>query len=337
MEVLRDEHVRRGAGSWTVRPARDGDVDALTGLHQRVFGRQISREQWRWKLAAGRGPVANVWIAETGGRIIFQYAGIPTRVRHRGTECWAMVSVDTMTDPDFRRRGLLTEVGAATYAHWRQAGIPFVVGLPNEQWGSRTRALGWAPVSEIRPWVRWLAPVATWAARLGFQTRTGPGATTSGRCSPLEVLPVQDPSNFDELWDRACDEGVVHDAAWFRWRYLEAVPRWELLGAWLSGHLVGAAALRLDGKRDPPAGIIGEVLASRWSVLRLLISQSCHRLRSMGASRAVLLIQPGSMLEVAALATGFLPRPWAFSIDAVDLGGGVPRAARFQGGDFDVV
>ena len=64
-----------------------------------------------------------------------------------------MVSVDTMTAPAFRRRGLLTEVAARAYEAWRDAGIAFVIGLPNQQWGSRARALAGAscfPCSGLR-------------------------------------------------------------------------------------------------------------------------------------------------------------------------------------------
>jgi hypothetical protein len=322
--------------SWMLRQAGEGDVDELIALHQRVFHKQTTRERWLWKLGRPRGPVANVWVVEADGRLIFQYAGIPTRVRHCGTECWAMVSVDTMTDPDYRRRGLLTSMGAATYAHWREAGIPFVLGLPNEQWGSRSPALGFTPVSELRWWVC-AGTFRRLAAKAGMRWPRSAPAVSAERSGPCQVLPLNDPSPFDELWHRIGEEGVVRDAAWFRWRYLEAVPRWHVLGAWRSRRLVGGAAFRVDANRENPSGTIGEVLASDFATLRLLLAGCREHLRSMGAMRAALLIQPGSSLEEAALASGFLPRPFVFSVRAVDLGGGLPRAARFHGGDFDVV
>jgi hypothetical protein len=323
--------------SWTFRPAGDEDVDGLTALHKRVFGRTISREQWLWKLRRQPGPVANVWVAEADGSLVFQYAGIPTRFRHRASECWAMIDVDTMTHPDYRRRGLLTQGGALTYDHWRRAGISFTIGLPNEQWGSRTSALGWAGLGELRWWIRWLDPVRVLAAKVGLRWPRSPRAPRKLRSGGLHILPIDDPTPFDELWDRTGDEGIVRNAAWFRWRYLEAVPKWNVLGAWQSDRLVGGVAFHLDAIRDCPSGLVGEVLGSRFEVMRLLLRRSCEELRAMGAVRVAMLIQPGSALEEAALATGFLPHQWVFSVEAVDLGGGLPRASRFQGGDFDVV
>jgi Acetyltransferase (GNAT) domain len=328
----------------TLRQAREDDVDGLTALHGRVFGRPISRAHWLWKLGRRRGPTPNVWVAEAEGRLVFQYAGIPTRVFHSGTACWAMVSVDTMTDPDYRRRGLLTKV-AEVFARWGEAGVAYVMGLPNEQWGSRIGALGIVPVAELRWWVRWLDPVALATGRAappraGTLRSRAPDEGTPVRTEPaggaIEVGPIGDPSPFDDLWRRTGEEGVVRDAAWVRWRYLEAVPPWSVLGARQAGHLLGGIAFRLDASGRHASGIVGEAVATSFPVLRRLLAACCIQLRGAGASRVALLAQPGTMLEEAALATGFLPRTSAFTVHAADLGGGLPRAALFQGGDFDV-
>ena len=77
-----------------------------------------------------------------------------------------MVSVDTMTAPEFQRRGLLSEVGRSTYAHWRDGGVAFVLGLPNERWGSRASALGWIELFPLQWLTRALRPAALLARRL---------------------------------------------------------------------------------------------------------------------------------------------------------------------------
>ncbi len=318
------------------RPAREADVDGLVALHQRAFGRTISREHWIWKLGA-RGPAVNVWIAEEGRRPIFQYAGIPVPFRQFGRDCWAMIDVDTMTDPDFRRQGLLTQGAAKAYADWREAGIAFTVGLPNEQWGSRAAALGWSRVGMLRWWVRWLDPIRMIAAKARVPWPKTPRRPADARVGGFDVAPMIDPEPLEDLWRLIEEEGIVRDGAWFRWRYLEGVPKWNVIGVWESGRLLGAAAFHLDGDRVLPSGLIGEVVGVRYEILRLLLQRCCQELRGLGAVRAALLIQPGEVLEQAALATGFLPRPASFSVEAVDLGGGLPLAAHFQGGDFDVI
>ena len=322
--------------TWDFRPARESDVDGLVALHRRVFDRIISPQHWRWKLGE-RGPAANVWIAEAEGRPVFQYAGIPVRFRHLGRDAWAMIDVDTMTDPDFRRQGLLTQGGARAYAEWRAAGIAFTVGLPNEQWGSRAAALGWIRVGMLRWWVRWLDPIRMLGATVNVHWSGACRRPGSARVGRFEVARVADPKQMEALWSLIEEEGVLRDAAWYRWRYLDAVPKWDVVGAWESGRLVGAVAFHLDDDRLLPTGLIGEVVGVRFEVLRLLLRRCCQELRALGAVRAAVLVQPGRMLEQVALANAFLPRRATFSVEAVDLGGGLPLAAHFQGGDFDAV
>jgi Acetyltransferase (GNAT) domain len=312
----------------SIRPARQDDVDALLALHERVFPRPTTREHREWKLGGRNGPPSNVWVAEIDGRIVFQYAGIPVRVQHRGRERDAMVAVDAMTDPGWRRRGLLTQVSKVVYQHWTRAGVSFVLGMPNQEWGSRASALGWAPVAELRWWVRWFDPLSIVATKVGLRRRA-----SEDPHSGAHISPSRDSRPFNDLWTRNGGEGVIKDATWFQWRYLDAPFNFNLLGAWDKSELVGGAAVKCDRR----AGIIAEVLAPRFRVARALLARSCDELLSMGATRAKVLIQRGSMLEEAALATGFLPRSHVFSVQAVDLGGGLPRAATFQGGDFDVV
>src|SRR5213594_2611005 len=128
------------AADWSIRAYCAGDEGALVALFERVFGRSISEAHWRWKLKQPPSPVENVWLAVDEDRPVFHYAGIPTRYRLPAGEVTAMVSVDTMTAPEFQRRGLLSAVGRHVYDTWRAAGVPFVIGLPNQRWGSRTGA-----------------------------------------------------------------------------------------------------------------------------------------------------------------------------------------------------
>jgi hypothetical protein len=241
------------------------------------------------------------------------------------------------TDPDYRRRGLLTEVGRASYTSWKEAGIPFVVGIPNDQWRSRPIAFGFTPVAELPWWVRRIDPIAVLAKKIGLNWSRRASSPIEPREREMRVSPLADTSPLDELWHRTGEEGVVRDSAWYQWRYLNAVPRCTVVGAWRGNSLVGVVALRSEVDDDRLTGFIGEARACELGVLRCLLARSCGELRNRGVARAAILAQPGSLLEEAALSLGFLPRRATFLIQAVDLGGRLPRAALFQGGDFDVV
>src|SRR5262245_5142496 len=222
--------------AWTIRAYQPGDERALAALFERVFGRPIGEAHWRWKLKQLPSPVENVWLAVHDGAPIFQYAAIPTRYRLPEGEATAMVSVDTMTAPEFQRRGLLSTIGRHAYEAWRAAGIPFVIGLPNERWGSRASALGWQPLFSLQWLVRPLRPEALLARRMGLPAlaRLTPlGALWNGLASTraqmdrsIRVHPIDRAGpELDRLWRRCAADtpfSVVRDSAWVNWRYLDA-------------------------------------------------------------------------------------------------------------------
>ena len=125
----------------------------------------------------------------------------------------------------------------------------------------------------------------------------------------------------------------MKDAAWHRWRYLAAPRPFQIIGAWSGRRLAGAAAFRCQAG----SAIVAEVQTCEVDAARALLKEACRLARAQDAWRVALLIQAGTPLEQAALATGFVPRPRGFPVVAADLAGGLPRAALFQGGDFDVI
>src|SRR5690349_21859925 len=139
---------------WVGRPDQPGDEEQLVALYARVFGRPRSVAFWRWKLKGRNAPFETVWVAVTdAGQIIGQYGGIPLRVQLHGQVRPAVHAVEAMTDPLFRRKGMLTRRGSAAHTGWAEAGQAVVLGLPNEQWGTRNRALGYVTLFPLA-WVR---------------------------------------------------------------------------------------------------------------------------------------------------------------------------------------
>src|SRR5690348_11731237 len=106
----------------SIRQYRAGDESQLVALFASVFAAPIDERHWLWKLRHANSPAPNVLLAMSGGRPVFQYAGIPLAFLLDGERALGMVSVDTMTAPEFRRRGLLTRVAGEAYARWRDAG-----------------------------------------------------------------------------------------------------------------------------------------------------------------------------------------------------------------------
>lgn len=348
---------------WLVRPYQAGDEYALVKLFQRVFQRPLSIEHWQWKLKAQQAqppPVENVWLAVHAGEPIFQYAGIPTRCVMNGQTVIGMVSVDTMTAPEFQRRGLLTQVGGHAYAKWRAAGIPFVLGLPNERWGSRTNALGWVELFDFQWLVRPLSLEGPLARRLHFQPleKLAVGSAVwnaywdsrLGRTQDIRVRTVtQAGAEFDVLWEHTCKDtfiSVTHDRAWVRWRYLDAPAlKYTVLLAERETEPVGFLAWRANESDGRRAGLVAQVHTRRdvpaaWTALwRAALAQ----MRAQQVGSILTLAPPDSHESHALKQIGFFPRH-SFSFQFVPLADSLPLDKLKQpgswnlaGGDFDVV
>lgn len=351
--------------AWSIRPYQPGDEADLVALFAQVFGRPITAEWWRWKLKGRPAPVENVWVAvaEADGRIIAQYAGIPVRAQWAGPIRDAMVSVDTMTAPDFRRRGILTALGQAAYASWAAAGVSAVLGLPNQQWGSRTDALGWQRLFALG-WLRYPLHVeraltarlpralAGPAQALGGPAAAGWRAARRGAPQAGSGIQVEAPADatddFDRLWARLAPEYgrlLVRDRAWVAWRYFGAPELgYRVLLARRAGAPAGYLAYRYAP--DSGAGYLADLFTAPagGAAAQALLRAALDDLWARGATSARATAAPGSALEATLRAGGFGPAPGAFNFEvvpldpALDLGTrGGPGDWLLSGGDFDVV
>jgi GNAT superfamily N-acetyltransferase len=348
---------------WTIRPYRPGDEAALAALFARVFNRPMSEDHWRWKLTRLAAGMPNVFLAvvpdDTGGdRPVFQCAAIPVRYRGPDGDVLGMVAVDAMTDPDFRRQGLMSLVSRHAYDCWRDAGAAFVIGLPNEQWGSRARALGWRELFPLSWRVRLLRPDRIVTRRLGRPL----GLVAAAFSGPWKAFrrggPPSDPTvrirravaadAFDSLWPilerlrgSPTAYSIVRDRAWIEWRYLSAPDASYRI--WVAEKLdspIGYCVSRLVDRDGRDVGFVAELAAAGddATVLRLLLDNAVADLDREGAELVAALAMPGTPADRALRRAGFLFSWGSFTVQMVPLRSATPSSfSEVHGGDFDVV
>lgn len=341
---------------WRLRPFQPGDEPGICRLLERGFGRRHDEAAWQWKLEQQPSPVANVWLAvDQKDRPIFHYGGIPRSLRLAGEERDVMVAVDSVTDPDFRHRGILTAGVRAAHRAWTAAGFACVLGLPNEQWGSRVQALGWQPLFPLKWLIRPLRPGRLLARRLQIPALGRLELTARWRhrrtASPHPTFEIQDVERVEDVGALAAPREskdllmLTRDRAWLDWRYL-ACPNhpYRVMVAKKAGQLVGHLAYRFD--RESHVGFIAELLtrAADDDARRALAVAAVRRLSDLGAVAVTTLAVPGSPLYRSLRRASFFPRRRSFLVHCVPLAGDFalealshPEHWWLQGGDFDVI
>lgn len=346
--------------AWTIRAYQPGDEPAIVDLFARAYGKSISAAHWRWKLKQHDHAlhVENVWLALDRDRIIFQYAGIPLRFEVGNDEKLGMLSVDTMTDPDYQRRGLLTRVGRHAFDTWARSGAAFTLGLPNEQWGSRTRALGWVPLFRLQWLVRMLRPAAVLARRIPLPFVSRFSLLNSiwkrywglrvRRKPDTKILEVQRAdARFDALW-RMCAENrrvsIVRDRAWVNWRYCDAPGfDYHVLLAEHGERPIGYIVYRIEAHSERKVGAIAEVFACDADARNTLIGAVVDVLDQAGVEVISTLAVSGTIEHNAFRRAGFVGRA-AFGVEIIPFEADLPlemlrdpESWMMTGGDFDVI
>jgi hypothetical protein len=151
-----------------IRAYSTSDEQALVALFGRCFGREISQGHWQWKFLSAEAEYANVWVATRGEQIVGQYAGIPYEAWVEGEPRPVIDIVDAMVDPTMRRQGVLVRMGSRAHECWRNAGVYFGYGLPNQQWVSSASTLGWEYLFPLCWMIRVLRPEQILATRIGL-------------------------------------------------------------------------------------------------------------------------------------------------------------------------
>jgi len=118
-------------------------------LFRASFGKQITREYWRWLEENPAGGIIRT-VMEDAGSIAGYYSVMPLRLKAADCEMLSALSVGTMTHPDYRGKGVFTNLARETYAITRQKGIEFICGFPNDNsYPGFIKNLGWFDICQM--------------------------------------------------------------------------------------------------------------------------------------------------------------------------------------------
>ncbi|HEV8459637.1 MAG TPA: GNAT family N-acetyltransferase [Gaiellaceae bacterium] len=259
--------------AWEPRRASAEDIEAVLEMLGRAHADDetgaISRDEWAWLYLDNPADSGLRYaVADAGNRLAGQYATLPMRVQIGGQSTKALLSLNTATDPDFQRQGVMTTLASMVYSE----GAPefaMVYGFPNARSAPGLYGrLGWQqlgfPTWLIRPLRYPGRAFPRKAAALGMAAAAPllDVATLRPRKTHVEALDgFGDWAN--EIWDRAAGllgTAAVRDAAFLRWRF-DASPRdyRAFVAMDVDGQPAGYAVTRLVPWRNTTLGYLMEL------------------------------------------------------------------------------
>ena len=263
---------------YVVREATLEDIGGIRALFARAYGTELPEEEWRWKFE--RNP--DGWygiVAESGGRIVGNFAGWPMRFAVNGRPRLVYSAGDVATDPSARglskTHNIYGDMAQAFYKNVRERGAPFTFGFPHARAHAISNRLGgthdFFPVHEVR---------------VACETFPPPPKDTGAGDFVGE--------DFDELWaaaERHLHNAPVRDRLRTNWRFHARPTRYYRM-VWVGARRLDAwAALSVVGERGLVADYLGREADGR-DLLELFAAAAAEA-RRLGARDLVFWKTPG--------------------------------------------
>ena len=338
----------------TYRPADIADVDGILALRELVLpsseyeNREQLRAWWNWQFMENPAGKGIVWVAEKEGRIVGHDAVVPMKMQIDGTTFVVGNSMDTMTHPDYLRRGIFLNLARRVHTAAQVRGMACIILLANNlSRGGFVKYLGGEHVANRPFWMH----VAKTGSLCALTEHLSPsteqwvrsvlaGASTiadrSGRALRARIQVHAEHIKDVEactggLWSRLALRSrvaTVRDGEYLQWRYCQVPHRtYDFMVAYSSrgceGYVV-CGRRRINGQN---VGVIYDIVGSSASVLGEL-ARSVVELNSGDSTVGVTMcrfLAPVSY-GVGLAGAGFLPVP-LYRDTALCV-------ARIEGGDF---
>lgn len=217
------------------------DLSELVALAQVEYGdsEMTNPDYLEWQYVNNPAGAAVIVVSrDEGGQLAGQYVVIPMRFLFRGEVLKGSLSLNTLTHPEYRGRGLFTQMAKETYRICAELGLSITLGFPNpNSYPGFVRKLEFQHVGNAEVLFRLLRPLKL-LRHLPFIRRarkyeksrlSKPNVITA----PLEIDGFtvscldfdSDAAAYDLFARKAMGQrtGVWKDAAYCQWRFM-AIP-----------------------------------------------------------------------------------------------------------------
>lgn len=294
--------------------------DRVLALQREVWGESASAEEFDWWFERNPAGPRVISLATDDGRVAGVSGMSFFRMVLAGEEADAVFALDAATHPDYRGRGLWSQLELRNEELSARAGAAAALGFTNPVAGPiLVGKLGWLDLASLRLWARPLVLPVSRERGVGELDRFG--------------------AETDELYAKArpgWGNHLVRRAAFLNWRYVDSPRRYERFALRRAGRLDGYAVLGRKVYAGRRVGVVADLVGSAPACRALL--RRCAR-AARGVRLLVALVSPWQRRTF--LAAGFVPTHRSIRFIGKPLRLGVALSAgraswHFTLGDMDI-
>ena len=285
-----------------VRESTPADKESIFKLREAVYGEPFDEDAYHWKFEKHSGIPAKIYVADVDGAVVGLRSFIVERLKIHEKEWLAGLGVDIMVHPDFRRYGIASQVANEAFVDIERAGIPILVGFPNEDAFKvyTRRRSSWRHVCSVPLLVKPLnidrilrnhVKNSLARALLKAPAQLLSSIFLGGKEHRARGFTLAKADGFDERFDALWEEArqqydilLVRDRTFLQWRFQERPDAdCVVFVAERDGKLLGYTVLREDRMFDLNLGFILDLFAVNPDVASALVSKAREYFKELGA------------------------------------------------------
>lgn len=259
---------------------REDIVELMNAALGRTDAVRRDVDYWIWKHEQNPFGPSIVLLAEIDGRLAGMRAFMRWRLNFGGETVEAAKPVDSVTHPDFQRRGIFSRLTVAACEEAQRLGVRLLFNTPNQNSLPGYLKLGWQKVGELPVLARAVHPLrAAWrlARRRPLRLRDESiPAGRSGEATSADAFLSEGGGDFLLATGESADAAIRTDqnSAFLRWRYAgHPHLRYSVQTLERGGSTAGAAIFRHNERHGLHELLIDDIVVSgnSVSVLRELV------------------------------------------------------------------
>ena len=132
----------------------NGDENSILKLYQKVFNIELSIESWNWKYNGLDSNSKIIFLAFDKDKCIGHYALIPYELNGMGESIDALVSLDSMVDPDYQGRQVFSRLVDFAFKNIGNMNKPYLTFLNENSVKVYTKKFNWKYLGNVPIYIR---------------------------------------------------------------------------------------------------------------------------------------------------------------------------------------